>query len=51
MTQAQDVAALLGGATQNGANLAITDSAGDVLTLNAITKTALNANPSVFRFI
>jgi hypothetical protein len=50
MTQAQDVTALLAGATQNGANLAITDSAGDILTLNGITKATLNQNPSVFRF-
>jgi hypothetical protein len=50
MTQAQEVAALLAGAAQNGANLVITDSTADVLTLNGITKAALSANPSDFRF-
>ena len=50
MTQAQDVAALLANATQVGGNLQIADSAGDVLTLNAMTKATLSANPSDFRF-
>jgi hypothetical protein len=35
---------------QVGANVAIADSAGDILTLNAITKTTLAANLSDFRF-
>jgi len=50
MTQAQDVAALLANATQVGANLQIADSAGDVLTLNAMIKATLSANPSDFKF-
>jgi hypothetical protein len=50
MTQAQDAAAVLAQAMQVGANVAIADSAGDILTLNAITKTTLAANLSDFRF-
>ena len=51
MTQAQDVTALLANATQSGANVAITDTAGDVLTLSNVTKATLAANPSALKFV
>ena len=50
MTQAQDLAALLASATQVGSNLQIVDLASDVLTLNAISKATLTANPADFKF-
>jgi hypothetical protein len=51
MTQAQDAAALLGRASQTGANVVIADSAGDTLTLNATTKATLTANSGDLKFV
>ena len=51
MTQTQDVSALLAHATQAGANVEITDSLGDFLVLNGVTKTTLVANPHDFKFV
>ena len=52
MTQAADLAAVLGHATQTAAgNTVIADSFGDTLTLNAVTKATLSANSSDFKFV
>ncbi len=51
MTQAQDLAAVLAHATQTAAgNTVITDTLGDALTLNAVTKATLTANAADFVF-
>jgi len=52
MSQAQDLAAVIahGAITQSGSNTLITDTQGDTLTLNAISKTTLTAQPADFVF-
>ena len=50
MTQAQDAAAVLGQATQVGADLVIADSANDTLILHSVAKATLVANPGDLRF-
>jgi beta-glucanase (GH16 family) len=51
MSQAQDLTAVLGHSQQVGANVAITDSALDKLTLDNVTLATLAANPSDFKFV
>jgi hypothetical protein len=52
MTQAQDLAAVLGHAPQTAAgNTIITDSHGDAVTLDAIAKATLAANAADFKFV
>ena len=50
MTAAQDLAAVLSHATQVGGNTLISDTMGDALTLDGITKATLTANPADIKF-
>ena len=51
LSQTQDVAALLSDGKQVGANYQFLDAAGDVLTLNNVSKATLAANPGDFKFV
>jgi serralysin len=46
-----NVASLLGAAQQSGANVTITDPAGDTITLNNVTVATLVANPGDFKVV
>ena len=51
MTQAQDLAAVLGHATSSGGTTTILDSLGDSLALNSVSVATLTANPADFKFV
>jgi hypothetical protein len=51
MTQAADIAAVLGHATTSGSSTIIPDSAGDSLTLKSTSLATLTANPADFKFV
>jgi hypothetical protein len=51
LTQAQDLAAVLSHATISGNSTVISDSFGDSVTLSAVAKTTLTANPADFKFV
>jgi len=51
MTQAQDLAAVLGNATTGSNSTTIADSYGDKVTLNGVTPATLTANPNAVKFV
>ncbi|MGO9423385.1 hypothetical protein, partial [Roseiarcus sp.] len=51
MTQAQDLAAVLGHVPTAAASATISDSTGDTLTLGGVTASTLAANPTAVNFV